>query len=168
MTSNIGARQVNDFGKGVGFETSTLKSQAFDIEKNVIQSALKKTFAPEFLNRIDDIVIFNALEKEDIDKIVEIELKVLILRIKNLGYELSLTSEAKSFISEKGFDKKNGARPLKRSIQKYIEDLLADQIVNNKIQEGDIIEIHYNKDDDFLNVKTLSNKKDKQSTNHNK
>ena len=161
MTSNIGARQVNDFGKGVGFETSTLKSQAFDIEKNVIQSALKKTFAPEFLNRIDDIVIFNALEKEDIDKIVEIELKVLILRIKNLGYELSLTSEAKSFISEKGFDKKNGARPLKRSIQKYIEDLLADQIVNNKIQEGDIIEIHYNKDDDFLNVKTLSNKKDK-------
>ena len=85
MTSNIGARQVNDFGKGVGFETSTLKSQAFDIEKNVIQSALKKTFAPEFLNRIDDIVIFNALEKEDIDKIVEIELKVLILRIKNLG-----------------------------------------------------------------------------------
>ena len=161
MTSNIGARQVNDFGKGVGFETSTLKSQAFDIEKNVIQSALKKTFAPEFLNRIDDIVIFNALEKEDIDKIVEIELKVLIIRIKNLGYELSLTSEAKSFISEKGFDKKNGARPLKRSIQKYIEDLLADQIVNNKIQEGDIIEIHYNKDDDFLNVKTLSNKKDK-------
>ena len=106
MTSNIGARQVNDFGKGVGFETSTLKSQAFDIEKNVIQSALKKTFAPEFLNRIDDIVIFNALEKEDIDKIVEIELKVLILRIKNLGYDLSLTSEAKSFISEKGFDKK--------------------------------------------------------------
>ena len=161
MTSNIGARQVNDFGKGVGFETSTLKSQAFDIEKNVIQSALKKTFAPEFLNRIDDIVIFNALEKEDIDKIVEIELKVLILRIKNLGYKLSLTSEAKSFISEKGFDKKNGARPLKRSIQKYIEDLLADQIVNNKIQEGDIIEIHYNKDDDFLSVKTLSNKKDK-------
>ena len=161
MTSNIGARQVNDFGKGVGFETSTLKSQAFDIEKNVIQSALKKTFAPEFLNRIDDIVIFNALEKEDIDKIVEIELKVLILRIKNLGYDLSLTSEAKSFISEKGFDKKNGARPLKRSIQKYIEDLLADQIVNNKIQEGDIIEIHYNKDDDFLSVKTLSNKKDK-------
>jgi ATP-dependent Clp protease ATP-binding subunit ClpC len=161
MTSNIGARQVNDFGKGVGFETSTLKSQAFDIEKNVIQSALKKTFAPEFLNRIDDIVIFNALEKEDIDKIVEIELKVLTLRIKKLGYELSLTSEAKSFISEKGFDKKNGARPLKRSIQKYIEDLLADQIVNNKIQEGDIIEIHYNKDGDFLNVKTLSNKKNK-------
>ena len=156
MTSNIGARQVKDFGTGVGFETSNLKSQADDIEKNVIQSALKKTFAPEFLNRIDDIVIFNSLEKEDIDKIVEIELKGLILRIKKLGYEVSLTPEAKSFISEKGFDKKNGARPLKRSIQKYIEDLLADQIVNNKIAEGDILKIYHQKGDKFLSIKTHS------------
>jgi ATP-dependent Clp protease ATP-binding subunit ClpC len=156
MTSNIGARQVKDFGTGVGFETSNLKSQAVDIEKNVIQSALKKTFAPEFLNRIDDIVIFNSLEKQDIDKIVEIELKGLILRIKKLGYEVSLTPEAKSFISEKGFDKKNGARPLKRSIQKYIEDLLADQIVNNKIAEGDILKIYHQKGDKFLSVKTHS------------
>ena len=156
MTSNIGARQVKDFGTGVGFETSNLKSQAVDIEKNVIQSALKKTFAPEFLNRIDDIVIFNSLEKEDIDKIVEIELKGLILRIKKLGYEVSLTPEAKSFISEKGFDKKNGARPLKRSIQKYIEDLLADQIVNNKIAEGDILKIYHQKGDKFLSVKSHS------------
>jgi ATP-dependent Clp protease ATP-binding subunit ClpC len=156
MTSNIGARQVKDFGTGVGFETSNLKSQAVDIEKNVIQSALKKTFAPEFLNRIDDIVIFNSLEKQDIDKIVEIELKGLILRIKKLGYEVSLTPEAKSFISEKGFDKKNGARPLKRSIQKYIEDLLADQIVNNKIAEGDILKIYHQKGDNFLSVKTHS------------
>jgi ATP-dependent Clp protease ATP-binding subunit ClpC len=156
MTSNIGARQVKDFGTGVGFETSNLKSQAVDIEKNVIQSALKKTFAPEFLNRIDDIVIFNSLEKQDIDKIVEIELKRLILRIKKLGYEVSLTPEAKSFISEKGFDKKNGARPLKRSIQKYIEDLLADQIVNNKITEGDILKIYHQKGDKFLSVKSHS------------
>ena len=156
MTSNIGARQVKDFGTGVGFETSNLKSQAVDIEKNVIQSALKKTFAPEFLNRIDDIVIFNSLEKQDIDKIVEIELKGLILRIKKLGYEVSLTPEAKSFISEKGFDKKNGARPLKRSIQKYIEDLLADQIVNNKIAEGDILKIYHQKGDKFLSVKSHS------------
>ncbi len=159
MTSNIGARQVKDFGTGVGFETSNLKSQAVDIEKNVIQSALKKTFAPEFLNRIDDIVIFNSLEKQDIDKIVEIELKELILRIKKLGYEVSLTPEAKSFISEKGFDKKNGARPLKRSIQKYIEDLLADQIVNNKIVEGDIIKIFHQKGDEFLSIKTNSAEK---------
>ncbi len=159
MTSNIGARQVKDFGRGVGFETSSLKSQAVDIEKNVIQSALKKTFAPEFLNRIDDVIIFNSLEKQDIDKIVEIELKGLILRIKKLGYEVSLTPEAKSFISEKGFDKKNGARPLKRSIQKYIEDLLADQIVNNKIVEGDILKIYHQKGDEFLSIKTLSAEK---------
>ena len=159
MTSNIGARQVKDFGTGVGFETSNLKSQAVDIEKNVIQSALKKTFAPEFLNRIDDIVIFNSLEKQDIDKIVEIELKGLILRIKKLGYEVSLTPEAKSFISEKGFDKKNGARPLKRSIQKYIEDLLADQIVNNKIVEGDILKIYHQKGDKFLSIKSHSAEK---------
>ena len=156
MTSNIGARQVKDFGTGVGFETSNLKSQAVDIEKNVIQSALKKTFAPEFLNRIDDVIIFNSLEKQDIDKIVEIELKGLILRIKKLGYEVSLTPEAKSFLSEKGFDKKNGARPLKRSIQKYIEDLLADQIVNNKIVEGDILKIYHQKGDKFLSIKTHS------------
>tara|TARA_A100000164_G_C21664749_1_gene656673 strand:- start:92 stop:808 length:717 start_codon:yes stop_codon:yes gene_type:complete len=160
MTSNIGARQVKDFGRGVGFETSNLKSQAVDIEKNVIQSALKKTFAPEFLNRIDDIVIFNSLEKQDIDKIVEIELNWLILRIKKLGYLVSLTPEAKSFISEKGFDKKNGARPLKRSIQKYIEDLLADQIVNNKIEEGDILKIYHTKGEEFLSIKPHS-KKDK-------
>ncbi|MBB12633.1 MAG: Clp protease ClpC [Flavobacteriaceae bacterium] len=159
MTSNIGARQVKDFGSGVGFETSSLKSQAVDIEKNVIQSALKKTFAPEFLNRIDDVIIFNSLEKQDIDKIVEIELKGLILRIKKLGYEVSLTPEAKSFISEKGFDKKNGARPLKRSIQKYIEDLLADQIVNNKIVEGDILKIYHQKGDKFLSIKTHSAEK---------
>ena len=157
MTSNIGARQVKDFGTGVGFETSNLKSQATDIEKNVIQSALKKTFAPEFLNRIDDIIIFNPLEKQDIEKIVEIELNVLISRIKKLGYEVSLTPEAKIFISEKGFDRKNGARPLKRSIQKYIEDLLADQIVNNKIEEGDIIKIYHKKGDEFLSIKTHSN-----------
>ena len=153
MTSKIGATQVKEFGTGDRFETTNIKSQALDIEKNVIQSALKKTFAPEFLNRIDDIVIFNPLEREDIDQIVEIELKGLISRIKKLGYEVSLTPEAKFFISEKGFDKKNGARPLKRSIQKYIEDLLADQIVNNKIVEGDILIIDYKKGDEFLSIK---------------
>ena len=103
MTSNIGARQVKDFGTGVGFETTSIKSQADDIEKNVINNALKKTFAPEFLNRVDDIVIFNTLEKNDIYQIVEIELKALISRIERLGYKVSLTTDAKSFICEKGF-----------------------------------------------------------------
>ena len=159
MTSNIGARQVKDFGTGVGFETTSIKSQADDIEKNVINNALKKTFAPEFLNRVDDIVIFNTLEKNDINQIVEIELKVLISRIERLGYKVSLTTDAKSFICEKGFDKKNGARPLKRAIQKYIEDLLAEEIVNNKIKEGDNLEICHKKGEDILHVKIHSNKK---------
>ena len=159
MTSNIGARQVKDFGTGVGFETTSIKSQADDIEKNVINNALKKTFAPEFLNRVDDIVIFNTLEKNDIYQIVEIELKALISRIERLGYKVSLTTDAKSFICEKGFDKKNGARPLKRAIQKYIEDLLAEEIVNNKIKEGDNLEICHKKDEDILHVKIHSNKK---------
>ena len=159
MTSNIGARQVKDFGTGVGFETTSIKSQADDIEKNVINNALKKTFAPEFLNRVDDIVIFNTLEKNDIYQIVEIELKALISRIERLGYKVSLTTDAKSFICEKGFDKKNGARPLKRAIQKYIEDLLAEEIVNNKIKEGDNLEICHKKGEDILHVKIHSNKK---------
>ena len=159
MTSNIGARQVKDFGTGVGFETTSIKSQADDIEKNVINNALKKTFAPEFLNRVDDIVIFNSLEKNDIYQIVEIELKALVSRIEKLGYKVSLTTDAKSFICEKGFDKKNGARPLKRAIQKYIEDLLAEEIVNNKIKEGDNLEICHKKGEDMLHVKIHSNKK---------
>ena len=159
MTSNIGARQVKDFGTGVGFETTSIKSQADDIEKNVINNALKKTFAPEFLNRVDDIVIFNSLEKNDIYQIVEIELKALISRIERLGYKVSLTTDAKSFICEKGFDKKNGARPLKRAIQKYIEDLLAEEIVNNKIKEGDNLEICHKKGEDMLHIKIHSNKK---------
>ena len=159
MTSNIGARQVKDFGTGVGFETTSIKSQADDIEKNVINNALKKTFAPEFLNRVDDIVIFNTLEKNDIYQIVEIELKALISRIERLGYKVSLTTDAKSFICEKGFDKKNGARPLKRAIQKYIEDLLAEEIVNNKIKEGDNLEICHKKGEDILHVKIHSNQK---------
>ena len=159
MTSNIGARQVKDFGTGVGFETTSIKSQADDIEKNVINNALKKTFAPEFLNRVDDIVIFNSLEKNDIYQIVEIELKALVSRIEKLGYKVSLTTDAKSFICEKGFDKKNGARPLKRAIQKYIEDLLAEEIVNNKIKEGDNLEICHKKGEDILHVKIHSNQK---------
>ena len=159
MTSNIGARQVKDFGTGVGFETTSIKSQADDIEKNVINNALKKTFAPEFLNRVDDIVIFNTLEKNDIYQIVEIELKALISRIEKLGYKVSLTTDAKSFICDKGFDKKNGARPLKRAIQKYIEDLLAEEIVNSNIKEGDNLEICHKKGEDILHVEIYSNTK---------
>ena len=156
MTSNIGARQVKDFGAGVGFETSNIKSQAGDIEKGVIEGALKKTFAPEFLNRIDDIVIFNALEKEHIGQIVEIELVKLTQRIEKLGYTISFTKAAKDFLSEKGYDKKYGARPLNRAIQKYVEDLLAENVVNSSIQEGDNVTIDHKKDAETLLIKTAA------------
>ena len=114
MTSNIGARQVKDFGVGLGFETSSQKNQTSEIEKGVIEKELKKTFSPEFLNRIDDIVIFNALEQDDIRKIVDIELTGLIKRVQKLGYQITITEAAKDFVSKKGFDKKYGARPLNR------------------------------------------------------
>ena len=153
MTSNIGARQVKDFGRGLGFETASQKSQSKEIEKGVIQKELKKTFSPEFLNRIDDIVVFNNLEKNDIRKIVDIELVHLVKRVKQLGYEIEISESAKDFLSEKGYDSKYGARPLNRAIQKYLEDLLAENVVNNSIKEGDKITIDKNRDDDSLNLK---------------
>ena len=139
MTSNIGARQIKDFGQGVGFGTAAMKSQVDTHQKTVIESALKKAFAPEFLNRIDDVVVFNPLERDDIHKIIDIELKKLFARIKDIGYDLHLTPKAKDYIADKGFDKQYGARPLKRAIQKYIEDTLAEEIVNSKLEEGDSI-----------------------------
>ena len=153
MTSNIGARQVKDFGRGLGFETASQKSQSKEIEKGVIQKELKKTFSPEFLNRIDDIVVFNNLEKTDIRKIVDIELVHLVKRVKQLGYEIEISESAKDFLSEKGYDSKYGARPLNRAIQKHLEDLLAENVVNNSIKEGDKIMIDKNRDDDSLNLK---------------
>jgi ATP-dependent Clp protease ATP-binding subunit ClpC len=146
MTSNVGARQLKDFGQGVGFGTASKVAQADDNSKGIIENALKKAFAPEFLNRIDDVVVFNALEKEDIDKIIDIELDKLYLRIKDLGYTLNLSNKAKNYIAEKGFDKQFGARPLKRAIQKYVEDSLAEEIITSKIHEGD--EIFMELDDD--------------------
>jgi ATP-dependent Clp protease ATP-binding subunit ClpC len=153
MTSNIGARRLKDFGQGVGFGTSARASQADGNARSVIENALKKAFAPEFLNRIDDVVMFNALEKEHIDKIIDIELKQLFNRIKDLGYTLKLSKKAKDYIAEKGFDKQYGARPLKRAIQKYVEDALAEEIINSKISEGDVIVMDLQKDDDKLSVK---------------
>ncbi len=151
MTSNIGAREVKDFGSGVGFQTSTRKAQAPEIEKNLIRNALKKTFAPEFLNRIDDVIIFNTLEKKDIGKIVDLELNKLFLRINKIGYKLELSKVAKDFIIEKGYDRKYGARPLNRAIQNYVEDLVAENVVANKIKEGDLILLDHNKGEDKLN-----------------
>ena len=153
MTSNIGARKLKDFGTGVGFGTSAQKSQAGDHARGIIENALKKAFAPEFLNRIDDVVVFNVLEKEHINVIIDIELEKLVARIKDLGYTLKLTKKAKNFIADKGFDQQYGARPLKRAIQKYIEDALAEEIITSKIQEGDVINMDIEKDATELNIK---------------
>ena len=163
MTSNIGARKLKDFGTGVGFGTSAKESQAADHAKGIIENALKKAFAPEFLNRIDDVVVFNTLEKEDINKIIDIELVKLVTRIKDLGYELKLSKKAKDYIAEKGFDQQYGARPLKRAIQKYIEDALAEEIINSKIQEGDTISMDYDEKNNELKIKVKSKEKSKES-----
>lgn len=159
MTSNIGTRQLKDFGTGVGFGTSAKKSQANSNAKSVIENALKKAFAPEFLNRIDDVVMFNLLEKEDIDKIIDIELEKLLDRITELGYTLKLSKKAKAFIAEKGFDKQYGARPLKRAIQKYVEDALAEEIVKSHVIEGDVITIDLVKDAGELTIKIKHSEK---------
>ena len=152
MTSNVGARQLKDFGQGVGFGTAAKVAQADDNSKSIIENALKKTFAPEFLNRIDDVIVFNALEKHDIDLIIEIELKKLYARIDELGYHLKLTDTAKAYIAEKGFDKQFGARPLKRAIQKYVEDTLAEEIITSKITSGDEIIMDLNEETKELTV----------------
>jgi ATP-dependent Clp protease ATP-binding subunit ClpC len=162
MTSNIGSRQLKDFGTGVGFGTAAKTAQADANAKSVIENALKKSFAPEFLNRIDDVIVFNALEREDIHSIIDIELKKLINRIEGLGYKLTLTEEAKDYIADKGFDKQYGARPLKRAIQKYIEDALAEEIVNSQLKEGDSIHMELNEEKTELTIKISKGKgKDK-------
>jgi ATP-dependent Clp protease ATP-binding subunit ClpC len=152
MTSNIGARQLKDFGIGVGFETASQKAQSTDIEKGIINKELKKTFTPEFLNRVDDIVIFNALDKKHIRKIVDIELDKVIIRIQKLSYNVTITDAAKDFLAEKGFDNKYGARPLNRAIQKYIEDLVAENVVDNTLKEGDSLLIDKSDDDSKLSL----------------
>jgi ATP-dependent Clp protease ATP-binding subunit ClpC len=146
MTSNIGSRQLKDFGAGVGFSTSARQSQSSSIAQSVIENALKKSFAPEFLNRIDDVIIFDSLEREDIHKIIDIELAHLFGRIRTMGYEPRITERAKDYILEKGWDEQFGARPLKRAIQKYVEDMLAEEIILTKLVAGDIINIDFDPD----------------------
>ncbi|MCJ7934011.1 MAG: ATP-dependent Clp protease ATP-binding subunit [Chryseobacterium sp.] len=159
LTSNIGTRDLKDFGDGVGFGTSAKKTSSDTRARSTIENALKKAFAPEFLNRIDDIVIFNSLVQDDIKKIIDIELNKLYSRIEKLGYKVELTEEAKDFISEKGWDKDFGARPLKRAIQKYIEDLLAEMLVNKQLNEGETVVLDLNDAKDGLVGKTQKTKK---------
>ena len=161
LTSNIGTRDLKDFGDGVGFGTSAKKSNTDARARATIESALKKAFSPEFLNRIDDIIIFNALEKEDIKKIIDLELNKLYKRLEKLNYSVHLTDDAKDFISEKGWDKDFGARPLKRAIQKYIEDLLAEMLVNKQFTEGEEVVLKLNEAKDALEGETSKKSKEK-------
>ncbi len=159
MTSNIGARDLSDYGKGVGFGTQAKAAGQEDSNRGIIEKALKKAFAPEFLNRIDDIIMFNSLKREDIHKIIDIELGHLYKRVAELGYDLKLTDEAKDFLGEKGYDEKFGARPLKRAIQKFIEDPMAEEIINQAVEEGDKITVNLNKEKSDLVFKVTKGKK---------
>jgi len=159
MTSNIGSRQLKDFGQGVGFNTSSRKDNIDNHSKSIIKKALAKSFAPEFLNRIDDVIVFNSLKKEHINKIIDIEMEDILKRIMEIGYSVKISGKAKDFIADKGFDQHFGARPLKRAIQKYFEDPLAEEIINSNITEGDSIKVDLNKEGDKLVMKLVKQKK---------
>jgi len=150
MTSNIGVRQLKDFGAGVGFTTGARAMNEEENTKAVIEKSLKRTFSPEFLNRIDDVVIFNSLTKEHIYVIIDITMKSVLKRLNNLGFNLELTDEAKGFLAEKGYDQQFGARPLHRAIQKYLEDPLAEEILNMNIHNGDILVADLDKENQKL------------------
>jgi ATP-dependent Clp protease ATP-binding subunit ClpC len=160
MTSNIGTRQLKDFGRGVGFTLTKNTESDNEHAKYVIQKALKKAFAPEFLNRIDDVVMFNQLDKKHIHQIIDIEIKDLYDRVEALNYKLKISPAAKDFIAEKGYDPQFGARPLKRAIQKYLEDEMAEIIIKASITEGDTISVGFDKKNEKLLIRILSSKKE--------
>ncbi|MBI1192235.1 MAG: AAA domain-containing protein [Bacteroidetes bacterium] len=162
MTSNIGARQLKDFGSGVGFATNARKDGTDAHARGVIETALKRTFSPEFLNRIDDVIIFNSLGKEDLHRIIEIALKQVLGRLEVLGFALELTDEAKDFLSDKGYDPQFGARPLHRAIQKYLEDPLAEKILAADIKQGDVLSVEHDKKEDKLVIRQKPSKKKKE------
>ena len=163
MTSNVGARQVKDFGLGVGFGTAAQKSQEDKNIQGVIQNALKKKFSPEFLNRIDDVVIFNNLDKDHLTKIIKLELGALQDRVKELGYSLSLSKKAITFLIDKGYDKQYGARPLARAIQRYVEDAMAGEILKKSLTNGSKVTFDWDGKSDELKLSIENNKATKKS-----
>ena len=158
LTSNIGTRQINEFGHGMGFDTSAKQSSRDEQTKSILQKALQKTFAPEFLNRIDDVIMFNSLGKEQINKIIDLELKGLYDRVKSLGYQLKIATAARDFIAERGFDANYGARPLKRAIQKYLEDPMAEVLIKANLKEGDTISVGFNSAKSEIKIKIQKKK----------
>ncbi len=168
MTSNIGTRKLKEFGTGVGFSTSAKKDNLDEYSKSIIEGSLKKAFAPEFLNRIDDVVLFNTLGREDIHKIIDIELRKLFVRIEEIGFTPSITEAAKDYISDKGFDSAYGARPLKRAIQKHVEDLLAEEIISKKIGDGDKVLIDFDAKKKCIKIKISKPKKKAEKAKNDK
>jgi ATP-dependent Clp protease ATP-binding subunit ClpC len=161
MTSNTGSRQLKEFGTGVGFSTKNKESKSTEETNSVIEKELKKKFAPEFLNRIDDVVMFNSLNKEDINKIIDIELGGLVERVKKMEFELEITEGASEYIATQGFDPEYGARPLKRAIQKYVEDVLTEEIIQQNPEKNSKLLLDYNKEDDNMFVVITSPPKKK-------
>ncbi|GEO05868.1 ATP-dependent Clp protease ClpC [Adhaeribacter aerolatus] len=161
MTSNIGARDLQDFGAGIGFSTKAKQENLDDIMRGTISNALKKTFSPEFLNRLDDVIVFNSLGREDIHKIIDISLSKLFKRLETLGYKIELTDKAKDFVAEKGYDPKYGARPLNRAIQKYLEDPIAEEILRADVSNGDIIIADFEEGKETLTFRSESSGKPK-------
>jgi ATP-dependent Clp protease ATP-binding subunit ClpC len=157
MTSNIGVRDLKDFGSGIGFSTKAKQEQNDDYMKSTIQNALRKAFSPEFLNRLDDVIIFNSLQREHIHQIIDLSLKKVFNRINDLGYQIELTVKAKDFLAEKGYDSQYGARPLNRAIQKYLEDPVAEEILKGQAQEGDTLVADYEDGAEELTL-TIKNK----------
>jgi ATP-dependent Clp protease ATP-binding subunit ClpC len=153
MTSNIGVRDLKDFGSGVGFMTKSKADNQDELMKSTIQSALRKAFSPEFLNRLDDVIVFNSLDRQHLHQIIDLVLKSVFNRITNLGFQIELTEKAKDFLSEKGYDPQYGARPLHRAIQKYLEDPIAEEILKGEFKEGDIIEVDYSGEGENLSFK---------------
>jgi ATP-dependent Clp protease ATP-binding subunit ClpC len=167
MTSNIGVRDLKDFGTGIGFNTQTKRNSVDEMTKNTIQNALKKTFSPEFLNRLDDVIVFNSLHREHIHQIIDLSLAKLFGRVHTLGFNIQLTESAKDFLADKGYDAQYGARPLNRAIQKYLEDPLAEELIKGELQNGDTILADYDKDNNDENLKIKVLKKEEIATSQN-
>ena len=156
MTSNIGARDLKDFGLGIGFASKKQAENMDEAIKGTIQNALKKAFSPEFLNRLDDVIVFNSLERVHLHSIIDLMLNKLFTRISALGYSVELTEKAKDFIAEKGYDSQYGARPLNRAIQKYLEDPVAEEILKGDLAAGDVISADYSGEGDELTLSRVS------------
>jgi ATP-dependent Clp protease ATP-binding subunit ClpC len=156
MTSNIGSRQLKDFGTGVGFGTHAREANKDRDTKGVVETQLKKFFSPEFLNRIDDIIVFNSLDKNDIIKILDIRMARMLKRIEDLGYKITITDSAKSFLADKGFDADFGARPLQRALQKHLEETMAEKVLQGILKEGDTMVVDYTEGAEDLSI-TVAN-----------